>query len=68
MRLDSHTTTVAPIKKATNRDSLQAKLAAVLFAREAVRQAFFSMTGIRTVPQLRNDGKIWLEIARDTVA
>ena len=60
--------TVAPYKKAGDRDSLKISLLAQLLAREAVRQAVFDLTGIWLVDRLRTDGKIGLEIPREPVA
>lgn len=60
--------TVAPYKKAAERDSIRAELFGELLAREAVRQVFLERTGLRTIPRIGPTGKIRLEIIKVPVA
>ena len=53
--------------KSAERDAIKAQLLGELLAREAVRQAFFSLTGLRTVERIRPNGKIGLEIIKEPV-
>jgi hypothetical protein len=55
-------------KKTDARAALRAEIFGELLIREAVRQVFFERTGFRTIPRIRPNGKIGLEIVREPVA